>query len=188
MPFIDVRDGKSYNTVLIGTQCWMKENLNYQTASGSFCYDNNPSNCNTYGRLYYWDVIMNGENSSNSIPSGVQGICPTGWHIPSDAEIGLLSESLGGGAIAGKKMKDPAHWDPTYANNESGFSALPGGLRLPPGYCESVGDKAYFWASSWFDNGSYSGGDFYSLENTSNSITRFYFNSSGGMSVRCLKN
>ncbi|MCD4666000.1 MAG: hypothetical protein K8R68_12075, partial [Bacteroidales bacterium] len=81
--------GQTYNTVLIGSQCWMKENLNYETGN-SWCYNNDTSNCNTYGRLYDWIAIMNGEASSNSVPSGVQGICPNGWHLPSDEEWKIL--------------------------------------------------------------------------------------------------
>lgn len=59
----------------------MAENLNYETGN-SWCYDNDPSNCTTYGRLYTWDAAMNGEESSNNVPSGVQGVCPPGWLLP----------------------------------------------------------------------------------------------------------
>ncbi|MCK5044539.1 prepilin-type N-terminal cleavage/methylation domain-containing protein [Candidatus Parcubacteria bacterium] len=85
--------GQSYSTVLIGTQCWMAGNLNVingntdQSCSITrYCYDDNSVNCNTYGGLYTWNDMMCGEASSNSEPSGVQGICPTGWHIPGHYE------------------------------------------------------------------------------------------------------
>ena len=82
---VDTRDSKTYTTVQIGTRCWMKENLNYVTGN-SWCYNDNTDNCDTYGRMYDWNTIMNGASSSNSVPSGVQSICPDGWHLPSDAE------------------------------------------------------------------------------------------------------
>ena len=97
-------DGNNYSTVLIGTQCWMAENLRtthyangviipmvnstYGETTDPYCYEpnNNGSNVSTYGYLYNWHAVMHGESSSNANPSGVQGVCPTGWHVPSDAE------------------------------------------------------------------------------------------------------
>jgi len=91
-PFTDARDGKTYNTVLIGTQCWMRENLNIgtridgsqnQTDNGTiekYCYDDLESNCDIYGGLYQWDEAMQYVTTQ-----GVQGICPAGWHLPTDA-------------------------------------------------------------------------------------------------------
>jgi uncharacterized protein (TIGR02145 family) len=98
MPFfVDDRDSTIYNTVLIGDQCWMKENLNY-AADLSLCYDeffeDDDTFCDFYGRLYSWDWAMAGEESSNAVPSGVQGVCPAGWHLPSDAEWQILLDYL----------------------------------------------------------------------------------------------
>ncbi|MFI4955126.1 MAG: FISUMP domain-containing protein, partial [Gammaproteobacteria bacterium] len=94
-PLVDMRDGKQYKTVCIGNQTWMAENLNYD-ASGSVCYNNDPANCAIYGRLYDWNTIMQGALSSTSVPSGVQGVCPKGWHVPSKAEFDTLMMFLGG--------------------------------------------------------------------------------------------
>ncbi len=110
--------GQSYNVVQIGNQIWMAENLNYETAN-SYWYDNSQTNGDIYGRLYTW-------NAANSA-------CPSGWHLPSDAEWTTLINQLGGESVAGGKMKETgtSHWDSpnTGATNESGFNALPGGYR-----------------------------------------------------------
>src|SRR3989344_2199999 len=116
----DFRDGKVYKTVKIGNQWWMSENLNYQIDS-SWCYNNDPNNCDVYGRLYKWDDALNS--------------CPTGWHLPDTNELNELANYLGGYSVAGGKMKEAGyeHWLPpnTGATNETGFSALPGGVRDP---------------------------------------------------------
>ena len=97
-PLTDSRDGQSYNTVQIANQCWMAQNLNVgskingsdeQSNNGTiekYCYNNDAANCAVYGGLYQWDELMNYLTSSNATPSGRQGICPDGWHIPSEAE------------------------------------------------------------------------------------------------------
>ncbi|MCL2101916.1 MAG: hypothetical protein FWH22_09430, partial [Fibromonadales bacterium] len=110
--FMDNRDDQIYKWVIIGSQVWMAENLNYN-ASGSLCHDNSTSNCDTYGRLYNWNTAMSNAASSNATPSGVQGVCPQGWHLPSDAEWGILvkyvdpnwtSDSWDGN-VSGTKLK-----------------------------------------------------------------------------------
>jgi len=164
-PIIDTRDGKSYFTVLIGTQCWMAQNLNVgvwingivdPTNNGIIeksCYNDLESNCAVYGGLYWWNEFMNYTSSSNSVPSGRQGICPSGWHVPSDAEWTQLSTFLGGYEIAGTKMKESgiAHWiSPNeWANNLSGFTGLPGGFYSPyNGSYYAIGNYAEFWTST----------------------------------------
>ena len=149
-----VHGGRTYNTVLIGTQCWLRESMNIGTYlhAGTaqsnnaivekFCYNNDTNNCNVYGGLYQWAeavaYLNNVTNTThwNPLPTGnVQGICPTGWHIPTYTEAQTMITSLGGSTLAGGKMKEVglAHWGPLSnigANNSSGFTALPSGSQL----------------------------------------------------------
>ena len=133
----DSRDGHIYSTVQIGSQCWLQKNMNYQTGN-SWCYENNSANCDTYGRLYDWQTAL--------------GVCPTGWHLPSDAEWTALTTYLGGDSIAGGKMKETGttHWlsPNTGATNSSGFTALPGGDRTGNDEFYYVTESAFFWTSS----------------------------------------
>jgi uncharacterized protein (TIGR02145 family) len=145
--FTDARDGQVYKAVCIGNQTWMAQNLNYN-APGSVCSGNLSSNCNTYGKLYDWNTVMQGAMSSAAVPSGVQGVCPKGWHVPSQQEFNQLCTFLGGPSVAGGKMKDTsALWNPMYANvgatNSSGFSALPGGSNSG-----GFGIQAFFWSAT----------------------------------------
>ncbi|MEP7233699.1 MAG: FISUMP domain-containing protein [Ignavibacteriota bacterium] len=127
MPFTDARDGEEYCTVKIGTQTWMSQNLRYN-APGSLCYDDDPAKCITYGKLYDWETLMQGASASSSNPSGVQGVCPKGWHIPSSAEYTQMTDFLGGKYVAAKlKAVSPLWEGADQADNSSGFSALPGG-------------------------------------------------------------
>jgi uncharacterized protein (TIGR02145 family) len=163
-PFIDERDGQIYETVVIGTQCWLAENLNVGTMIPGttemtnnsiiekYCYDNNPANCDTYGGLYQWNEMM-----QYSTTPGVKGICPAGWHLPTDAEWTILTNFLGGQSVAGGKMKATGTIEAgtglwyapnTGATNESGFFALPGGFRNYSGVFLSLGFGASFWSST----------------------------------------
>ncbi len=130
-------DGNTYSTIKIGEQIWMGENLRSTHYSDGvpityFNYDNDTSNVPIYGRLYNWAAAMNGEESSNTNPSNVQGIAPAGWHLPSKAEWQQLADYLGGLNVAGGKLKEAGtnHWitPNTGATNESGFTALPAGM------------------------------------------------------------
>jgi uncharacterized protein (TIGR02145 family) len=166
-------DGNVYNTITIGTQVWMAENLKYlpsvvgpdtdsYTTPCYYVYGYNgtvvadakaTANYTTYGVLYNWLAAMNGAASSTSNPSGVQGVCPTGWHLPSDAEWTQLTDYLGGTSDAGGKLKEngTTHWNSpnTGATNETGFTALPGGDRFGlGGYFEGVGDWGLWWCAT----------------------------------------
>jgi len=158
-PITDVRDGKIYNTVLIGAQCWMAQNLNIGTKINSsweqtdnqviekYCYNDLESNCDIYGGLYQWNEAMQYVTTA-----GVQGICPAGWHLPTDAEWTVLTTFLGGESVAGGEMKETGttHWSSpnTGATNSSGFTALPGGYRNYDGTFGDLTYYAYFWSSS----------------------------------------
>jgi len=155
-------EGITYNTVQIGTQCWLKENLNVGTRINGdqnqqnngivekYCYNDLESNCDIYGGLYEWDEVMQYVTTE-----GTQGICPDGWHIPTDAEWTMLTDYLGGESVAGGKMKEAGltHWASpnTGATNESGFTALPGGILQDGGYFNGLAINAYFWSSSQYD-------------------------------------
>ena len=127
---VDSRDGQVYKTVKIGNQVWMAQNLNYADSvktpslkGRSWCFENDSTNCLTYGRLYTWAAAVDS-----------QGICPEGWHLPNKSEWELLVEAVG--SQSGSKLKSLAGW--SYDGNgvdEFGFSALPAGYRL---YAESL--------------------------------------------------
>ncbi len=192
---VDSRDGQSYNTVQVGGQCWMAENLNvgtmilnYQEQTNNsqtekYCYNNDPINCDVYGGLYQWNEMM-----QYITTQGVQGICPSGWHIPTDGEWTILTTHLGGTNVAGGKMKETGinHWNSpnTGATNSSGFTALPGGYWSSSGLFYSLGTYGYWWSSSesssthaWYRYLYY---DFVL-------INRYYYNKTSGYSVRCIK-
>jgi uncharacterized protein (TIGR02145 family) len=170
--FTDTRDGHNYKWVKIGDQFWMAENLAYlptvnPTYSESYTepyyyvYDYGgtnvseakaTSNFTTYGVLYNWPAIMSGAASSSSNPSGVQGICPVGWHLPSDAEWTELTDFLGGDTIAGGKLKESTlqywKWPNDGAYNSTGFTALPGGSRVVGGAEDEIGYFGYWWSAT----------------------------------------
>jgi len=140
-------DGNTYVTVKIGDQWWMAENLRVtRDPSGAPIDSHVPNNeedlIPTYGRLYTWDVVMNG-----STQPGAQGIAPDGWHIPSDAEWDALFAFLGGDSLAGGALKESgtAHWDSPNAGatNSSGFSGLPAGSGD-----EGLGVGGHCWSST----------------------------------------
>jgi uncharacterized protein (TIGR02145 family) len=165
---IDSRDGKIYRTVTIGSQTWMAENLNYDT-TGSVCYNNKESNCERYGRLYNWNTVMAGSSTSSSNPSGIQGICPSGWHVPSDAEWTALMNIVG--SSAGTKLKSTSGWSSGgNGMDDCGFSALPGGG------CGSsfffAGSHGFWWSatergasSAWYRDMYYLSDDVYRVNN-----------------------
>jgi uncharacterized protein (TIGR02145 family) len=126
--FKDGRDGKTYKTVKIGEQVWMAENLNFN-ANGSKCYENQPENCEKYGRLYDWNAAREA--------------CPQGWHLPSDGEWTTLTDFVGGEETAGTKLKAANGWNglDTY-----GFAALPGGFGIPD--FDGVGERGYWWSGT----------------------------------------
>ena len=161
--FRDERDGRIYKKVTIGKQVWMAENLNYDDTviTSDVCLDNDTSNCAKYGRLYDWATAMGGARSSSANPSGVQGVCPAGWHLPSDAEWTVLTDAVGGLNTAGTKLKSSTGWN-NYSGipvgtNEYGWSALPGGGCFWDGSFTNTGYDGNWWSATENDalNASY---------------------------------
>jgi len=191
-------EGQTYNTVQIGEQCWFNKNLNYQIGN-SWCYDLNSENCLTYGRLYDWETIMNGELGSNNVPSGIQGICPTGWHIPSDNEWKILEGNVDTqygvgdpiwdeigyrGLNVGNRLKTWYGWSSNSGSDDFGFSALPSGFYGTNGYFTSKYYGANWWTTSEDDSTGVWTRYLSIYENSSN---RYNFEKEYGFSVRCLK-
>lgn len=185
--------GKTYNTVLIGSQCWLKENLDVGTLINSttsgflqtnngiiekYCYDNNAANCEMYGGLYEWPEAMQYVTTP-----GTQGICPPGWYIPTTPEILALFNTVSFNSNSLKEVGQGAGGGA--GTNTSGFSALLAGSRsVSSGTFNHLGENAYF---------------FHSTESSSsaaeNSMLKFDDNwpytgvglKGQGFSVRCLK-
>lgn len=152
-------DGNIYQSIKIGEQVWMSENLKSlhysdgKTINGVWSYNNNKDTVAVYGRLYSWEAAMNGADSSESVPSGVQGVCPQMWHLPSLKEWLLLTDHLGGAEIAGGKMKENNlnHWysPNTGASNESEFSGLPGGYyHIDNNDFQVLGLSGFWWSTT----------------------------------------
>ena len=202
--------GREYTTLQILSQCWLKENLNAgtmipgtieQSNNGTiekYCYDDNVSNCDTYGGLYQWNEAM----MYNTGP-WAKGICPPGWHLPMDEEWKVLEGAIDGqygfadiewdgegyrGYNVGSGLKEAGtiHWNPPNygATNSSGFTGLPGGNRdYSTGDFANLGAGGSFWSSSentvsaWYRALNYASPHSY----------RKYVDKAAGYSVRCLK-
>jgi uncharacterized protein (TIGR02145 family) len=216
--FTDSRDSRVYKMKTIGEQVWMAENLAYlpsvegpATVSSSnpyyyvYGYDGTDvdeakatSNYQTYGVLYNWLAAMNGTSSSNTNPSGVQGICPEGWHLPSDAEWKQLEIHLGmsqeeaddsswRGTDEGGKLKEAgtSHWNSPNegADNSSGFTGLPGGSLFANGFYE-IGNTGIWWSATEEARG-YAWNRMLTFDHSNVYSVGFYY--SAGFSVRCLR-
>ncbi len=162
----DTRDNKTYKTVKIGDQVWMAENLNYDYNKGtakSYCYDDNEANCDVTGRLYTWaaaiDSVALANDADNpqtcgfgktcTLPTVVQGVCPSGWHLPTYDEWQTLFKAVGGSSAAGKALKSGSGWNSNGNGTDAyGFSALPAGDRSYDGYFSYAGYSANFWSAS----------------------------------------
>lgn len=166
---IDSRDNQTYKTVTIGTQTWMAENLNYAYNEGSaksYCYNDEESYCDIYGRLYLWSAAMDSAAifSTNGAgcgygkecsPSGsVRGVCPEGWHLPNAKEWRTLIDAVGGENVAGIKLKSTSGWanSASGGNDEYGFAFLPAGGRNSRGDFNREGEDVNFWSSAESDS------------------------------------
>jgi len=190
---------QTYKTIKIGTQIWMAENLNYN-ANGSKCYNNQDSNCDKYGRLYNWLTAMalpgcNNATCSGQVQSKHQGICPTGWHIPSDADWNVLMKFVNpicsdnsSCAGTGTKLKAANGWT-LYSKNpvgsdDFGFSALPGGFGNSVGRFGDIDLGAGWWSTKEYD----SLNAYYRSMSFSDENTGWYnYSKSDLYSVRCLQ-
>jgi uncharacterized protein (TIGR02145 family) len=194
-------DGNTYKTVQVGTQVWMAENLKTskysdsttipnitentqwsQLTTGAWCYYNNDAANNAkYDKLYNWYAVSPTTNGSKNI-------CPTGWHVPTDAEWTVLTDYLGSESVAGGKLKEvgtTSWYSPnTDATNTSLFTGLPGGYRGLDGVYSYIGYYGIWWSSqeyttanAWIRNLNYYNGSAY----------RGSDNKRNGFSVRCLR-
>jgi uncharacterized protein (TIGR02145 family) len=208
MPTIEY-EGQTYNTVLIGDQCWLRENLNVgmlvngtteQTNNSmieKYCYNDSADSCLVYGGLYQWNEAM-----QYSTTEGAQGICPVGWHLPTDDQWKILEGTVDSqygsgdpewdkigfrGFDAGGNLKESGivHWiSPNVgATNSSGFTGLPGGYRIIDGPFGNIGTLGYYWTSSQSDT---LRGWSRLLSNFSMRISRPFYIKEVGMSIRCL--
>ena len=173
--FVDDRDDQVYRSVKIGEQTWMAENLNYaynqETSSldsSSFCYNNEPGSCAKYGRLYLWSAAMDSVAKFSEAGKGcgnektcisaatIRGVCPRGWHLPSNAEFEALIKAVGGKSVAGKALSSISGWEEDYGNGTDsfGFSALPTGFRNFDGNFCNVGYQTFLRTSSEYNSSS----------------------------------
>lgn len=179
-------DGNVYDTLKIGEQVWMVENLKVTHAPNgdaisSCCYDDDLDNVDIYGRLYTWSAAMNGSNRAGS-----QGIAPEGWHIPTHDEWEILIEYLGGMDVAGGAMKETGydHWyHPNFgATNSSGFTALGAG-ELEEGTYQFLGQAAVIWTS---DETSSEMAKYFYLTNNDVRIVSNIWRKDLAYSIRCI--
>lgn len=218
----DSRDGQSYNITYIGQDVWMAQNMAYlpqvdssNLGSGSdpfyYVYDYSPTgedenteiinakateNFNTYGVLYNWSAAMGGASASDLVPSGIKGICPSNWHLPSDQEwenlakyiankTGLSYKTRNDWNDIGKKMKDTTGWvRKTGIDNIFGFSAVPAGYRNSSGGFNLETLATFLWSTSTDD---YSRPYIRNFDNNLNRFGRSFESSLSGYSVRCIK-
>lgn len=186
-------DGNTYNTVLIGSQCWTMSNLKtskykdgssitqitsnsqwQSTTAGAWSYYNNSSSNNsTFGKLYNWYAVNSGK------------LCPEGWRVPTEAEVMELYTFLGGTSVAGGKMKSTSGWDSpnTGANNSSGFTGLPGGYRMANGTFDKMGNNGFWWTITTY---SASNGWYYNLFSGNATGYKDNISKKVGMSCRCV--
>jgi uncharacterized protein (TIGR02145 family) len=193
-------DGNIYNIITIGTQVWLQENLKTTkyndgtaipnvtdntawstTTSDAYCdYANTPANSTIYGRLYNWYAV----GSTNP-----KNVCPTGWHVATDADWTALATYLGGETVAGGKLKETGttHWAApnTGATNETGFTALPGGYRAQSGSFGLSGTYGFWWTAT---EGGATFAFYRYMFNTSASLSSGDNDKHGGFYVRCAKN
>ncbi len=204
--------GVTYNTVAVGTQCWLDKPLNYGTmlATGGTAYANNgivekycprahgqvaataltESDCTTYGAIYPWTEAMN-YSASECNGGKCQGICPAGWHIPTDAELNVMDQFLTDSGQSCNASRSTGTYDCSAAGTKlkaggsTGFNMLIAGYRLGNGDWYYRGTYGVMWSSTAF-NADYSWTR--TLSSSLATSARQYFDKTGGVSVRCIRN
>ena len=178
----DIRDNRNYQTVLIGGQCWMAENLNYGTVVASslfqqdncipekYCYNDNPANCTGSGGLYQWDEIM-----TYSAAAGAQGLCPPGWHVPTLVEWNILFNNFINNGFAGAPLKSTGY---------SGFNALVTGVDVYNKQYIFISFATIFWTSD--SHGPYKAWA-HGMNTFNPSVSLYPGGRSDAFSIRCLK-
>ncbi len=194
---LDDRDGQTYKTVKIGAQWWMAENLNFVTEN-SGCGGGSGTtegNCETYGRLYSWAAAMGKSEeqcgyghecdlASAGSATFIRGVCPDGWHVPTQSEWSDLFAAVGGKSNAGKVLKSQTDWyNGGNGSDAYGFAARPAG-SYGDGRFSGEGNHADFWSST--ENGSYGAYDMY-LTYARVSAHLYTNDKDYGYSVRCVK-
>jgi len=194
---IDYRDSTVYRTIEIGDRVWMADNLNYGNTITSdqkprknndvekYCYADAEANCFRFGALYTWREMMQYTKSDNRRKGTTQGVCPPGWHIPTDKEWDQMVDELGGPEIAGKKMKAINLWRPEFADYfyPSGFNASPAGNLDISGQYYYFKNIATYWTSTLeTDQNAWQR----TLTNTGTGVYRNDSNIEYGFSVRCV--
>ncbi|MCK9182637.1 MAG: fibrobacter succinogenes major paralogous domain-containing protein [Fibrobacteraceae bacterium] len=197
----DTRDSQTYKTVVIGTQTWMAENLNFADSvaipnlkGNSWCYENSADSCAKYGRLYTWTAAMNVASSyqlasaSAVISTPQQGVCPSGWHVPTGAEWTTLENAVGSSDNAGTYLKATSGWysdayHDGYGTDAYGFSALPGGDHYGSDVI-NVGYYGLWWtATEYISTGAY----YRTMSYGNTHVDTYLDNKKYGRSLRCLK-
>lgn len=190
----DSRDENRYKTVEIGGKRWMAENLRF-AAPGSFCYEDKDIRCRSYGRLYPWHVAMRlpADFITNPVEGAItvehQGVCPTGWHVPSQKEWGKLMTDIAqmkkGSVAAALKTREGWVRGGAPISEHSGFNAIPAGACYSDGEFMELGTSAYFWEAS---GGGETGAAYWNLINSKDDVTRAEDFENTAFSLRCVKN
>lgn len=159
----DKRDDQEYKTISIGDQWWMAENMNYGKQISSkqqpsrvggvekFCYNDKTEHCNHMGGLYTWGEMMGYKRSDDGVIGTRQGVCPDGWHIPTDSEWKTLTAFLEKRGVVGDQLKNFRYWRPSLQGNSistTGFSALPAGRMDNSGNFYYIGNSTTFWTAT----------------------------------------
>ena len=187
----DSRDDRKYQTVTIGSQTWMAENLNYKVED-SYCYQEwDLDYCNEYGRLYTWTAAVaksesecgpgEGCDGTNSL---VRGVCPNGWRMPTTEDFRILFDAVGGMEVAGRVLKSSRGWGGNSSLDSYGFGVLPAGMMMSLSSYDYMGEYAYFWTSTVASYGNSSAIAFSSYDMAE--INDWMYRGSG-LSVRCIE-